>query len=155
MGSPGWQGKPKLTLFGKELCRPFMSKPKDLNSVLSISVLPTCALQLKVKLQEGVTIQLQQQDKSKPFCRLEALCFASSIGKRAVIYLNYSPLEQHCFTNNGEWKGICWSFSVLLFLFLHSVFQETSLKQNVCVWTGIVGLFWQTRGWFCCGLLLF
>lgn len=39
-------------------------------------------------LRKGLQFSYVQQDKPKPLRRLEASCFASSSGKRAVIYLN-------------------------------------------------------------------
>jgi len=38
MGIPGEQGKPKLSMFGKWLCRPFEPRPRELNKLTVLNI---------------------------------------------------------------------------------------------------------------------
>lgn len=137
MGIPGEYGKLKLRVFGKWLCRPFVPKPRESSNlssqhicIISLRLLPNCALWLEVKAQtSGKGYNSVMYNKSKTLCRLKASCFASSSGKRALIYVNYSPLEQLWFTNNAE-QLFAEAFSILIFLIPDSISQENSLKQE-------------------------
>lgn len=137
MGIPGEYGKLKLRVFGKWLCRPFVPKPRESSNlssqhicIISLRLLPNCALWLEVKAQtSGKGYNSVMYNKSKTLCRLKASCFASSSGKRALIYMNYSPLEQLWFTNNAE-QLFAEAFSILILLIPDSISQENSLKQE-------------------------